>query len=114
MNRKIVEFIFWDLLENTGTENDEGPSKKFLKILDMGSISSRRREVEVWWYGIIETLKLWNQETKKPRHYETRKPRNQETKNLRNQEAKKPTRTRNHETDPLPLNIPTHPCTRPP
>ena len=49
-------------------EHPDEPSNKFLQFLNMGSISSWKHAMEFWWYGIIETLNLWDFETKKPRN----------------------------------------------
>ena len=42
--------------EKMGTEHDEDPSHKILKILDMGSISSRKHEIDVFvhdWFRLV-------------------------------------------------------------
>ena len=53
--------------------------------------------MEIWEYGIIESLKLWKYEIKKPRNFETKKPRIQKTDN-----------------SSTPQHTDSHPCTRPP
>ena len=45
------------VLEKMGTGNDEDPSKKFLKILDMVPISTRKHETIVGNMGPISTRK---------------------------------------------------------
>ncbi len=49
--------------EKTGAENDEDPFNEFLKILDMGSISTRKHEWDFGSMGLISTRKheteLW-------------------------------------------------------
>ena len=57
------------------------------------SFPERKHEMEMWYYGIdnfpgtlIDLMKLWNFETKKPSSQGTKKQRNEET---RNQETKK-------------------------
>ena len=91
------------MLEQTGAENSDEPSKKILKILDMRSVSIKN-EIESGYMDQTsfkylqkcvnlcnqETKKLWNQETKIPRILETKKPRIQESLKPRNQEIKKP------------------------
>ena len=62
------------MFEKSGTENDEEPFNKILKTLDMGSISSRKHEMEI--KEILETLKARNREAFKPSNFETKKPRN--------------------------------------
>ena len=65
----------------------------FLKILNMGSISSRKMKWNVGNMGWISskhiTWIVWIFETLKPRDQETSKPSNQETSKLINQETKK-------------------------
>ena len=61
---------FW---KRQAPNNDEDSLNKYLNILDMVSISSRKHEIDFWPYGISETLKLWSQETLKPRNFEANK-----------------------------------------
>ena len=96
--------------------NDEDPSNKFLKILDMGSISIKNMK---WEFGnmdknnskelkdfrIFETKKARDSETKKPRSLETKKPRNQGTKKPGNQKPRNLFYFQVRES-PAPLNIP--------
>ena len=71
----------WHFPKRRAPDNSDDPSNQ---ILDMGSISSRKLNVNL--------VNLCHFETKKQEYV---KPRNQTTKNLWNQEAKK---TRNFET----------------
>ena len=110
---KINQTHFWKtpyifhIFQNVGNckigkswapRNLDDPFNKILKIMDMGSIFSRKHEMEIWYIS----LKWRKQETLKPRN---QKPRNFESKKPKNQETKNPL-TPQH-TDP-------HPCTRPP
>ena len=50
---KNIIFAYMDFnkmtnLEKAGTENDEDPSENFLKILDMGPISTWKHEMKFW------------------------------------------------------------------
>ena len=82
---KLLEKIW----KRRGQRNLDDPSEKFLDILDMGSIYSRKHKKVICHHWNIETLKRRNVETKKRRNQETWKPRNKEAKKPRSQEAKK-------------------------
>ena len=68
-----------------GTENHEDPFYCFLKILNVGSISSRNHEME---FGHMGSIVFQKHETGFPKLciFETLKPRNEETRKLRNSE----------------------------
>ena len=59
------------IVEKAGAWKSDSPFDKNLKILRMGSIFSRKHEMEIWY--IFETLKPRNQATSKPRSFETKK-----------------------------------------
>ena len=92
------QFEKWS--ERRGPKHPDDPSNKFLRVLNMGSISARKHEMlfVIWdeyyskrkWYEIRESWKLWNQETERTRNQEALKPRFQETKIPRNQETLHP------------------------
>ena len=48
---KILETDTFYLLEQAGPNNPEDPSNETLKILVMGSISSRKHEMEIWQFS---------------------------------------------------------------
>ena len=83
---KIQKVLFFG--EKACAENPGGPSKKFLKRLDVGTRSSGNHEmknrVNLW------SLKQRNQESFKQRNFETKKLSNQEAKKPRNQETPYP------------------------
>ena len=97
----------WTFWKRRAPKNPGDPSNKFLRILDMGSISSRT------WNGVsvnlsnFETKKLWQQETKKPNTnkpiiQEIKKPRSLgTTKTKRNKTKQEPVnpKSRNQETE---------------
>ena len=64
-----------------GPGNEEDPSNKFLKILDMISISIKNTK---WTLGTMEPISFKNSkgflipETQKPRNQEIKKPRSQD------------------------------------
>ena len=81
---------FWKRWENGRRTIPTRASNNILKILDRGSIFSRKNRMDILW--ILGNQKPINQETKKPRNFESKKqrnqqPRNQQSKKLRNQET---------------------------
>ena len=58
INLNMLEIDDMDMLEKTGTKTHDVKSNYLLEIWNMGSISSRKHEMEWWSYGINEILKL--------------------------------------------------------
>lgn len=46
------EFHFFEIVNRQAPKNDEDSSHKLLKILDMGPISTKRHEMDFWWFKI--------------------------------------------------------------
>ena len=58
-NPSILELHLFDKF--VGAENPDDPSYKFLTILNMGSISSRKHEMEIWNMGSVCFKRMkWN------------------------------------------------------
>ena len=87
-NLKVLETQHVDIFEQTGTGNDEGPSKKSWKAWIWDQYLSKNMEREIGNMDLISFknitgfMNLWNQETKELRNQETKKPK---TKKPRNQ-----------------------------
>ena len=87
----------WTTSKRRTPTNPDDPSNQFLKILDMGSIASRKHEMTCWLYGIIETLKLRNQETQQ--NTKNTKRNTKQTNSPINQQTNKPTKQTNNKTN---------------
>ena len=66
---------FWKFWKRRAPKHPEDRSQTFLRILKIGSTSSRELEMAIWWHGInlFETLVLWScgplePKTNKPRY----------------------------------------------
>ena len=57
LNLKMTDVKHVKNMEKAGTENDDDPSNKFLKILVMGPISTRKHETELWEMGLVSSEK---------------------------------------------------------
>ena len=90
---KVPEIEKWHLLKRQAPNNTDDPSNNSLKVLDMRSISPRKRRngnlvirhqhiptKHEMYDRTFNSFKLWNFGTKKPGHFETKKHWNQETK----------------------------------
>ena len=85
----IWHFYFFP--KRRGPTNPDDPFNKILKISYMRSVSIEKHEMEVWKYGILESLKSWNFGFLKPGSQSSLKLQNQEANKPRNCETKKPT-----------------------
>ena len=79
MNLKISEIIFWKF------RTRRGPNIPAIRLINSWKAwiwDQSLSESMKWIFGNMESLKLWKQETKKPRPHETNEPRSQQTNQL--------------------------------
>ena len=105
-SQKLGNHMFWRCWKRRAPENPHDPANKFLKLLNMGSISIkktwnrilliRNRYLARKTLNNFGSLKLWDFETLERWNFETTNPRNkltkskQPTKTPKTQETKKP------------------------
>ena len=89
----------WQCSKRQAPDNDEYLSNEILSVLDMGSISIQKHEMEIWWY-VTDLFWKHKRLTKKPI--------------IENQETKKPFLFTSKRIPSTPQHTDSHPCTRPP